>query len=350
MEAALHAGSFLAAERHQPLSENSRLGYQLSTVALHPGIGFVNSNTATGLRVCLYDAGRGSRCTGKERDPESGLDYFGARYYGSALGRFSSPDEPLADQYVGDPQSWNLYGYVRNNPLKNVDPFGLDCITTSNQSSSGVTVTTERGGSAESCSGTYVNGTVDTSSYSYSGSSLSFSDNTAGGGGAINFVSPAVSNEDFGISVVRSVGARTDASYKLMGVFAAGSLAGGGVFAGGLGLTGSGLVNLGLQGAARAAALSLPAGAKLAQMIARGGGQFAQNPAGFLSYARDFVANAVQQGTYAAANQIGEAGATIYRVGNDYLVVANSGRILSSVPNATPGVGVVTAYYQAGGR
>ena len=62
--------------------------------------------------------------TGKERDAESGLDYFGARYYGSALGRFTSPDEVFADQHPADPQSWNLYGYVRNNPLKNVDPTG----------------------------------------------------------------------------------------------------------------------------------------------------------------------------------------------------------------------------------
>jgi RHS repeat-associated protein len=65
--------------------------------------------------------------TGKERDAESGLDYFGARYYGSALGRFTSPDEPFADQHPEDPQSWNLYGYVRNNPLKNTDPDGRDC-------------------------------------------------------------------------------------------------------------------------------------------------------------------------------------------------------------------------------
>ncbi len=182
-----------------------------------------------------------SKFTGKERDSESGLDYFGARYYGSALGRFTSADEPLIDQEAGDPQSWNLYGYVRNNPLKNVDPFGLDCITTSNQSSSGVTVTTERGGSADTCSGTYINGTVDTSSYSYNGSSLSFSDNTAGGGGAINFVSPAASNEDFGKGVVRSVGARTDASCKLMGAFAGASVLGGVSVANGLAVAGSGI-------------------------------------------------------------------------------------------------------------
>ena len=67
--------------------------------------------------------------TGKERDSESGLDYFGARYYGSSMGRFMSPDEPFVDQSPGDPQSWNLYSYVRNNPLSNVDPDGQDCVT-----------------------------------------------------------------------------------------------------------------------------------------------------------------------------------------------------------------------------
>jgi len=61
---------------------------------------------------------------GKERDGESGLDYFGARYLSGAMGRFTSPDAPFADQGPADPQSWNLYRYVRNNPLKYVDPSG----------------------------------------------------------------------------------------------------------------------------------------------------------------------------------------------------------------------------------
>ncbi len=64
------------------------------------------------------------RFTGKERDGESGLDYFGARYFGSSLGRFTSPDAPFADQQVQDPQSWNLYAYTTNNPLTYVDPTG----------------------------------------------------------------------------------------------------------------------------------------------------------------------------------------------------------------------------------
>jgi len=62
--------------------------------------------------------------TQKERDSESGLDYFGARYYASTQGRFTSPDDFLNDTHPKDPQSWNLYAYVRNNPLRYIDPNG----------------------------------------------------------------------------------------------------------------------------------------------------------------------------------------------------------------------------------
>jgi RHS repeat-associated protein len=67
--------------------------------------------------------------TGKQRDPESGNDYFGARYYGSSMGRFLSPDwsakvEPVPYAKMGDPQSLNLYGYMLDNPLAGVDPDG----------------------------------------------------------------------------------------------------------------------------------------------------------------------------------------------------------------------------------
>jgi RHS repeat-associated protein len=58
------------------------------------------------------------------RDAETGLDYFGARYFSGAQGRFTSPDPPLLDQHIDDPQSWNLYAYGRNNPLRYVDPTG----------------------------------------------------------------------------------------------------------------------------------------------------------------------------------------------------------------------------------
>ncbi|MBI2682254.1 MAG: RHS repeat-associated core domain-containing protein [Acidobacteriales bacterium] len=83
--------------------------------------------------------------TGKERDTESGLDYFGARYYGSRMGRWMSPDEysggpiqfdsksskarePLPYAQISLPQSLNKYSYVWNNALVYVDPNGHETL------------------------------------------------------------------------------------------------------------------------------------------------------------------------------------------------------------------------------
>jgi RHS repeat-associated protein len=66
--------------------------------------------------------------TGNERDSESGLDNFGARYNSSSLGRFMSPDPENAGASLDSPQSWNAYSYVLNNPLNAVDPSGLVCV------------------------------------------------------------------------------------------------------------------------------------------------------------------------------------------------------------------------------
>jgi len=62
--------------------------------------------------------------TGKERDSESGLDNFGLRYDSSSLGRFMSSDPGNAGAVNADPQSWNAYAYVRNNPVNLTDPTG----------------------------------------------------------------------------------------------------------------------------------------------------------------------------------------------------------------------------------
>jgi RHS repeat-associated protein len=67
--------------------------------------------------------------TGKERDSETGLDYFGARYYSNALGRWVNADwspTPVPVPYAdfNDPQSMNLYGYVRNIPSSKIDRDG----------------------------------------------------------------------------------------------------------------------------------------------------------------------------------------------------------------------------------
>jgi len=69
--------------------------------------------------------GQPKRFTGKERDAETGLDYFGARYYGSKIGRFTTVDPVYTwRENLVDPQRWNRYVYVRNNPLRYVDPDG----------------------------------------------------------------------------------------------------------------------------------------------------------------------------------------------------------------------------------
>lgn len=77
----------------------------------------------------MQPAACASRYTSKERDPESGLDDFGARYYTSNLGRFVTPDwdaKPIDVPYAtfGNPQSLNLYSYVQNNPTTIGDPDG----------------------------------------------------------------------------------------------------------------------------------------------------------------------------------------------------------------------------------
>ncbi len=63
--------------------------------------------------------------TGKERDQETGLDNFGKRYYGNALGRFVTPDPLMNSGQPWNPQTWNRYTYTLNNPLRYTDPTGL---------------------------------------------------------------------------------------------------------------------------------------------------------------------------------------------------------------------------------
>jgi RHS repeat-associated protein len=80
--------------------------------------------------ICSPDnASNHYRFTGKEHDNESGLDDFGARYFSSSMGRWSTPDwsaSPVTVPYAtfGDPQSLNLYLYVRNDPISQADMDG----------------------------------------------------------------------------------------------------------------------------------------------------------------------------------------------------------------------------------
>jgi RHS repeat-associated protein len=75
--------------------------------------------------------GNGHKFNGKERDSESGLDNFGARYDASSMGRFMTPDPLYLELHrLIDPQQLNLYAYVRNSPLSLTDATGLDITCT----------------------------------------------------------------------------------------------------------------------------------------------------------------------------------------------------------------------------
>lgn len=67
--------------------------------------------------------------TSYERDDETDLDFAQARMYQNKLGRFTAVDFANAGADEFEPQSWNGYSYVSNNPLNMIDPSGL-CGTT----------------------------------------------------------------------------------------------------------------------------------------------------------------------------------------------------------------------------
>jgi RHS repeat-associated protein len=94
-----------------------------------------------------------SRYTGKERDAESGNDYFGARYYASSMGRFMTPD-PSGLYYAdpNNPQSFNLYAYAQNSPLIKIDPTGLDACAYDNGNGT-ATIYNAADGGAVDCPG-----------------------------------------------------------------------------------------------------------------------------------------------------------------------------------------------------
>jgi RHS repeat-associated protein len=102
----------------------------LSGVSRHDYLPFGEELFAgtTWRRPELGYTGDGTRqkFTSKERDTETGLDFFEARYYSSTQGRFTSVDPLMASGRVERPQSWNRYGYVYNNPLRFIDPSGED--------------------------------------------------------------------------------------------------------------------------------------------------------------------------------------------------------------------------------
>ena len=83
-----------------------------------------------GAGVCgAPTAGQPRRFTGKERDRETGFDYFGARYYSGRVGRFTGVDPVYTwRENLVDPQRWNRYAYGLNKPYRYVDPDGRQAV------------------------------------------------------------------------------------------------------------------------------------------------------------------------------------------------------------------------------
>ena len=102
-------GTLANVKRHDYLP----FGEELFTSSRGPGEGYGGSD---GVR---------QQFTGKERDNETKLDFFEARYFSSTQGRFTRPDPVLSSAQVTNPQSWNRYTYTLNNPLRFIDPSGM---------------------------------------------------------------------------------------------------------------------------------------------------------------------------------------------------------------------------------
>jgi RHS repeat-associated protein len=100
----------------------SRHDYMPFGEELGAGVG----GRTTGIGFPGASDGLRKKFTAHERDNETGLDYMQARYYQNLQGRFTSADPLLASGKSANPQSWNRYSYVLNNPVRLTDPTGYD--------------------------------------------------------------------------------------------------------------------------------------------------------------------------------------------------------------------------------
>ena len=100
----------------------SRHDYQPFGTELGAGVG----GRTTGMGFSNGGDTNRKKFTQYERDNETGLDYAQARYYNSIDGRFTTADPLMASAHSSAPQTWNRYSYGLNNPLRYIDPSGLN--------------------------------------------------------------------------------------------------------------------------------------------------------------------------------------------------------------------------------
>jgi RHS repeat-associated protein len=145
----------------------------------------------------------------------TGLDYFGARYFSGAQGRFTSPDQPLLDQNPLDPQSWNLYTYARNSPLRYVDPTGQAfCSYGSGSAPEGGPATTEK--ACTGGGGTWVYQPTDTDDPNADAATFQFCVTKTENTGAL---------DEKGQALVSQLAENADPSMAMIGLVAGGSAA-----------------------------------------------------------------------------------------------------------------------------
>jgi RHS repeat-associated protein len=109
------SGNLVARHDYLPFGKELFAGYGTRTTDR----GYASNTQADGQR---------KQFEGAVRDPETGLDLMGARYYASAQGRFTSADPLLASGQPSNPQSWNRYSFVLNRPLNLIDPSGMKSV------------------------------------------------------------------------------------------------------------------------------------------------------------------------------------------------------------------------------
>jgi RHS repeat-associated protein len=237
--------------------------------------------------------------TGKERDAETALSYFGARYYMPALGRWGAVD-PLADEYPG----WSGYGYVMGDPAGMVDPDGLSPCSNGAESTSECIGRLWEEAPADGCPDCALDAAF---------LAADLNDIRKNG---LTFGRAAVFGADLVLAAIPFAPAATGSIARF------------------LGRAGEQVLDL---------ALRVPSGTrKGSQMVAR-----FRNATGstgglddFLGYARGLAEEAFQNGDFvtgtvgAGANALENA--TIFRRGDDFLVTQD-GVIRSFVPGAGPG-------------
>jgi RHS repeat-associated protein len=126
----LSGGTVLTASTDPAVNTNYYVDDHLGTAQMETSGGgwpvWEGQFTPFGLELPDGNTAMHYKFTGKERDAESGLDYFKYRMYASSMGRWMSPDpSKLTYADLGNPQSLNLYNYVGNNPLTRADLDGL---------------------------------------------------------------------------------------------------------------------------------------------------------------------------------------------------------------------------------